>query len=121
MEERGLLYIVFCCSIGVDLIHIIIIVFSGEYERQQNSLREQTREQQVTVGEVLAYPWSLVEVYSAHPLKVKSPWVYPLGFDQCFFCRPLRFCMMIARGNRLFNPTLTLTLSTCTCKLPAGA
>ena len=67
-RNKGVLY--FAAVSVVDLIHIIIIVFSGEYERQQNSLQEQTREQQVTIGEVLAYPWSLVEVYSAHPLKV---------------------------------------------------
>ena len=35
-----------------DLLHI---VFSGEYEQQQDSLREHTREQTVTIGELLAY------------------------------------------------------------------
>jgi len=35
-----------------DLLHV---VFSGEYEQQQNSFREHTREQHVTIGELLAY------------------------------------------------------------------
>ena len=35
-----------------DLLHN---VFSGEYEQRQNSLREHTREQTVTIGELLAF------------------------------------------------------------------
>jgi len=58
--------------LSVDSIHIVLCS-TGEYERQQSSLLEQTREQQVTTGEELAYLWYVVKDWSP---KINP--VYPL-------------------------------------------